>query len=120
MTPSLNNKPTAIDQSEEQQALAYQFTKEAASGTISPELKDKLFSFDLITRSEKFRALQIIAIHNIPAKLAADKARADLAKYGYSEDSVPSYVLHPVLLRLDSYESFGQTVWTYAIDEKLY
>lgn len=119
MTPKPSLDPIA--QSEEEQKLAYQYTQEAAAGTISPGLKDKLFDIGLIARTEKFRALQIVAGHNIPTKAAADKARADLKLYGYPESAVPFYVTHPVLLRLDSYTgTFGDTEWTYAIDEKLY
>ena len=116
--------PETIDAlaiSEEQQQMTYDINMAIANGQpIPPELQSKMFSEGFILRSEKFRALQIVAAHNIPAIKSADAAKAFCKANGYDPSAFADSLFHPILLKVDSYSydigGTTYTAYTWAVD----
>lgn len=109
---------SALAMSEEQQQMMFDMTRALSNGgTVPPDLVDRLNGAGFRIRSEKFRAAQIVANHNVPAIREADAASAFCKANGYDEIQFTPSLLHPILLKLSSYDDgFGGTVYTWAID----
>ena len=93
-------------------------------GTVPPELVDRLNGEGFRVNSEKFRAAQIVAGHNVPAIAAADKLVKDYKAAGYDESYIPQQYLHPMLWKIAQveYQLGDQTFsyFTYAMDKPYY